>query len=103
MWFYLWKGIQRNNKPKVNTGYDEVQKVKTIENNELQPRKQWRYSVLSRLHKERERKKPNKNNSKLVMLNLVQKHQVVFTQAYSNHNFQGMATMGVVKFSLKNI
>lgn len=50
--------------------------------------------------RERERKK---NNSKLVMLNLVRKHQVVFTQAYSNHNFQGMATMGVVKFSHQNI
>lgn len=60
--------------------------------------------VFCRGYTKREReKKTNKNNSKLVMLNLVQKHQVVFTQVYSNHNFQGMATMGVVQFSLKNI
>lgn len=59
--------------------------------------------VFCRGYTRERKKKNNKNNSKLVMLNLVRKHQVVFTQAYSNHNFQGMATMGVVKFSHKNI
>lgn len=59
--------------------------------------------VFCRGYTKREREREKKNNSKLVMLTLVRKHQVVFTQAYSNHNFQGMATMGVVKFSHQNI